>query len=395
MFAPKGPTWGYVTPGTGGFEDMGKREEWQVIKPLGEGGQSEVFNVRRPERTAERARCIREVIQHSGGVNAEGAPILAQALWNYARLESPAELGALKAFKTRGAGPEAEQQALERLKTEIRILGQDRHGLPRLLDFNEKERWIVTEYLPGGTLGDHPLAYKGNVPLALKALRSLAETVASLHKEGIVHRDIKPANVFIGTDGQLILGDFGIVYLPDLPDRLTRPDESVGPHEYMPPWGDLGERLERVQPNFDVYMLGKVLWCMVSGRLRLPREWFRRPEYDLVRTNPADPHMHMVNIILDKCVVEDPEKCLSSAADLLLVLNECLRVIDGGGQLLTPDVPRPCGICGKGLYKSEGPDGRQTGTQLLDANRVHVGTFYFRPFVCDYCKHIEFFKVGN
>ena len=64
---------------------MGKREKWQVIGPLGEGGQSEVFKVRRPARTAERGRCISEVIQHSGGVNAEAAPILAQALWNYAK----------------------------------------------------------------------------------------------------------------------------------------------------------------------------------------------------------------------------------------------------------------------------------------------------------------------
>jgi hypothetical protein len=45
----------------------------------------------------------------------------------------------------------------------------------------------------------------------------------------------------------------------------------------MPQWGDLGERLEHVQPNFDVYMLGKLLWCMVSGRLKLPREYHKKP----------------------------------------------------------------------------------------------------------------------
>jgi len=189
---------------------MGSREQWQEIEPLGEGGQSTVFKVRRPERTAERARCVQEVIQHSGGVNAKGAPIFAEAVWNYARSDSLAELGALKVFKTRGAGPEAEQRALQRLKIEIRILGQNRHGLPKLLDSNEEERWIVTEYLPGGTLSDHPLTYRGNVAHALKAFRSLVETVASLHKEEIVHRDIKPANVFIAADGQLVLGDFGI-----------------------------------------------------------------------------------------------------------------------------------------------------------------------------------------
>jgi serine/threonine protein kinase len=374
---------------------MGNREEWQEIEPLGEGGQSKVFKVRRPERTAERARCVEEVILHSGGVNAKGAPIFAQAVWNYARPGSMAELGALKVFKTRGAGPEAEQRELERLKSEITILAQNRRGLARLLDSNEEERWIVTEYLPGGTLSDHALTYKGNVALALKAFRSLVETVASLHKEGIVHRDIKPANVFIAADGQLVLGDFGIAYLPDLPHRPTGPRESVGPHECIPPWGDLGERLEKVQPNFDVYMLGKLLWCMVSGRLRLPREWYRRPEYDLTQPNPADPQMHMVNIILDRCVVEDPKKCLGFAEELLPVLDDCLLVIGAGGQLLTQDAPRPCRICGKGLYKAVGPGGGLAGTQLLNDNRVQVGAIYFRLFICDYCQHVEFFKVSN
>ncbi len=31
---------------------------------------------------------------------------------------------------------------------------------------------------------------------------------------------------------------------------------------YMPPWADIGGRLEKIDSNFDVYMLGKLLWCM-------------------------------------------------------------------------------------------------------------------------------------
>ena len=45
----------------------------------------------------------------------------------------------------------------------------------------------------------------------------------------------------------------GIVFLPDQPKRLTRTNESVGPHDYMPPWADVGGRLGDVHPNFDVY----------------------------------------------------------------------------------------------------------------------------------------------
>lgn len=92
--------------------------------------------------------------------------------------------------------------------------------------------------------------------------------------------------------------------MPDQPARLIRTDESVGPHDYMPPWGDVGAGLEKVHSNFDVYMLGKLLWCMVSGRLLLRREWFKEPQNDISSMFKDDPHAHVVNTILEKCVVE-------------------------------------------------------------------------------------------
>jgi len=37
---------------------MGKRTDWQVIEPLGGGGQSDVYLVRAPARIAERQKSI-------------------------------------------------------------------------------------------------------------------------------------------------------------------------------------------------------------------------------------------------------------------------------------------------------------------------------------------------
>ena len=150
----------------------------------------------------------------------------------------------------------------------------------------------MTEYCDGGPLENHLPTFRGNAKVALTSFRSLVETVVRLHREKIVHRDIKPQNIFVRDRYQLILGDFGVVFLPNRPHRLTTKNESVGPYDYMPQWAALGERLETVEPNFDVYMLGKVLWCMVSGRLRLPREYHHRPEFDLTETpkpSPATP----------------------------------------------------------------------------------------------------------
>ena len=251
---------------TGGWEQLGD--------PIGEGGQSNVYLVRRPARVAERNSAIEGLLHDPWGPFSASEMrgrlnVLLTSLSKYLRPDGPSDLGALKMFKIVGNGQESEE-AVGRLRNEITILQQNRPGLIKLLDASEQERWIVTEFMPDGTIEKHPTTYKGNLLGALKAFRSLVETTASLHKGNYVHRDIKPANVFIQGNG-LILGDLGIVFVPGQPDRLTVTDERVGPRDYMPQWADLGQRLENVHTNFDVYMLGKLLWCMVTGRLKLPR----------------------------------------------------------------------------------------------------------------------------
>jgi hypothetical protein len=156
----------------------------------------------------------------------------------------------------------------------------------------------------------------------------------------------------VRNDHELVLGDFGIVYLPNQPHRITRTNESVGPHDYMPPWGEIGGRLDNVHANFDVYMLGKLLWCMVSGHFLLQREWFRRPEYDLTKMFRNDPHVYMIDKILEKRVVENPNECVS-IGDIRAMVTAFMGVIEQRGQLLQEEVPRPCHICGVGEYKPE------------------------------------------
>lgn len=377
---------------------MANRAEWDQVRRLGGGGQSDVYLARIPERTKQRASCVAVINTLPPSLtttpeerNRSGSQFL-EALREYVRPDAPSELGAMKLFKIREEG--GEQQAIERLKQEIHVLQQNRPGLPKLMDSNESERWIVTEYFSRGTVEDNISLYKGNPALALKAFLSLLDTVAVLHDESIVHRDIKPANVFVRQDDQLVLGDFGIVFLPDQPNRLTRTNESVGPHDYMPPWADAGGRLGDVHPNFDAYMLGKLLWCMVSGRLLLQREWFKDPENDVSAMFRDDPHAYMINIILEKFVVDRPQSC-GSVRDMRAMVIAFLSVIERGGQLLKPGIPRPCHVCGIGNYEPElfGESDAALGLRLWKvpggANDIKVKGV--RLFACSNCGHIEFF----
>lgn len=245
-----------------------------------------------------------------------------------------------------------------------------------------------------GTLEDNLDKYKGSPALALKAFLSLVNTVTKLHDEGIVHRDIKPANVFVKEADQLVLGDFGIVYLPDQPARLTRTNESVGPHDYMPPWADVGGRLDKVGTAFDVYMLGKLLWCMVAGRLVLRREWFRRPENDVTVLFKHDPHAHMINTILEKCVVEHERDCVGIHEVRAMVIA-FVSLIEQGGQLLQKDIPRPCHVCGAGTYQEEL---LQQDNPVLSLRFWHLphgantSNMTVRVFTCSSCGHTALFK---
>jgi len=191
-------------------------------------------------------------------------------------------------------------------------------------------------------------------------------------------------------EDELVLGDFGIVFMPTVVERLTLTNERVGPRDYMPQWADLGERHEKVQPNFDVYMLGKLLWCMIAGRLKLPREYHRRQGFDLTGMFPNNRHMHLINSILDKCLVEEPEHCLASAQDLLQIVDRNLGVIDQGVPLLdqSGQLFLPCRICGRGSYQDSKSEVR---LQPFDAKNAPLSPSRLRVFVCNVCTHHEFF----
>jgi serine/threonine protein kinase len=380
-----------------------KKSDWQRVKeePLGEGGQSKVYLVRTPERTLQRLQCLAVVNSHIyNPTSTQEARLSANieyldALRNYIRPDLPKELGAMKEFKLR----DDEEQSLRRLQQEIDVLNENRPGLPKLLGSNIDERWMVTEFFSNGTLEDHLLEYKGNAALALKAFRSVVATIALLHKDDIVHRDIKPANIFIGKEHELILGDFGLVYVPNRPPRITRFEgETVGAGDFIPPatWRGMGVRLETVKTNFDVYMLGKVLWCMVAGKPKLEREFWNEPENDVTKLFPSDPSMYMVNDILGHSVVVRENKCLSSANDLLLVVDTHLETIKQGGQLLLEGIPRICHVCGVGRYERlrvANNDPFSYGVRLWKSGgATDISSLGVELWECGICHHVQFFR---
>jgi hypothetical protein len=166
----------------------------------------------------------------------------------------------------------------------------------------------------------------------------------------------------------------------------------------MPQWADKGDRLETVEPNFDVYMLGKLLWCMLSGRLRLPREYHTRPQYDLTKMFPTVKEMHLVNSLLDKCLCEEADSCLFSAQDLLTLVEATLAKIESN---LPPINDRgrldlKCLMCGRGVYRPITQSGTYGSLHVVQYDHAghQIAPIILRAFVCSVCSHYAFFAPG-
>jgi hypothetical protein len=86
-----------------------KMADWERVnpKPLGGGGQSDVYLVRTPERTDERKRSRENIDRHVPMTTGTAENITranlnyVEAIREYNRPDLPTELGAMKVFKLR------------------------------------------------------------------------------------------------------------------------------------------------------------------------------------------------------------------------------------------------------------------------------------------------------
>jgi serine/threonine protein kinase len=263
------------------------------------------------------------------------------------RPDDPAsELGALKKFDVPSDGSPEAEAAMRRLEREVEALRSTQHPrILKLIEANLSERWFVTEYHSRGTLADTQSRYKGDVPLALNAFRTIVEAVAELHKKGYVHRDIKSNNIFIADNDTLVLGDFGIAFFEDdQHTRLTEQYERVGSRDWMAPWAYTDVRVDDVRPTFDIFPLGKLLWTMVSGRRILPPyRTHRDRDFRLEEPFPGRPGIELVNSVLDKCIVTDEQNCLPNASALLDIVVSAIETLEQATSVQSIVLAAPSG----------------------------------------------------
>jgi hypothetical protein len=101
----------------------------------------------------------------------------------------------------------------------------------------------------------------------LHILLMVCDVVTFAHDKGVLHRDLKPENVMLGPYGEVLLMDWGLAASVGSPraQPLTLETVCSGTPAYMAP-EVAGCKLERIGTASDVYLLGGILYEIVTGR---------------------------------------------------------------------------------------------------------------------------------
>ncbi|MCC6545874.1 serine/threonine protein kinase [Candidatus Sumerlaeota bacterium] len=126
-------------------------------------------------------------------------------------------------------------------------------------------------------------------------IAQLGESLHTLHQSGFVHRDVKPSNVLLGSRGEVLLFDFGVVQESTGQSDLTDEGMALGTPTYNAP--ETFERCE-TSPLSDQYSLAVIIYQMLTTKLpmgvfpipsSIARDLPRDSETALLRALAHDP----------------------------------------------------------------------------------------------------------
>jgi hypothetical protein len=125
---------------------------------------------------------------------------------------------------------------------------------------------IAMELVPGGTLQERVRA-RGPLPVgeAVDCILQIIDGLEAAQRIGILHRDIKPSNCFLGEDGAVKIGDFGLSISTAVRTEpaLTATGAFLGTPAFCSPEQLRGEELSA---RSDMYSVGATLFFLLTGR---------------------------------------------------------------------------------------------------------------------------------
>jgi len=168
-----------------------------------------------------------------------------------------------------------EERQARRFRREVRITACLQHpGIPQVYDSGclpNRRPYFVMQFIRGADFAKVLLGrvdLRDNLQQHLDTFRSVALATAHAHQLGVVHRDIKPNNVYVSSDGNGYLLDWGLAALLDQCLVISHDLKTPAGHcaggvpRLMSPEQRMGQPTNR---RFDVFLLGGLLYFILSG----------------------------------------------------------------------------------------------------------------------------------
>jgi serine/threonine protein kinase len=203
--------------------------------------------------------------------------------------------------------------------------------------------WLVTDYVPGPSLGEAVARYGALPPSAVLILAArLAEGLVAVHAAGVIHRDLKPANVLLAEDGPRLI-DFGISQAADFA-QITSPTSVLGTPGFIAPELIQGGP---VGPASDVFTMAAVIAYAATGELpfgtgpadaRTLRVLYLAPDLEKV---PAG-----LRPLLERCLAKDPAERPTASEFLADLVAACPEAAEDRDDWLPANIlaeTRPLG----------------------------------------------------
>lgn len=217
------------------------------------------------------------------------------------------------------------EEAFSRFRREAQAAGRLSH--PRIVsiyEYNEDHdmAFIAMELINGKELKDYfDEKVHFSIEESINILLQLLDALDYSHSNGVIHRDIKPANIFITTNNQVKVADFGIAKIES--SHLTQTGSVLGTPSYMSPEQFQGLTVDR---RSDLYSAGVILYQLLTGKRPFTGSMITIMHKSL-NQNPVPPSElnHKVTKALDEVVLhamaKRPDDRFQSANEFIAALK--------------------------------------------------------------------------
>lgn len=190
----------------------------------------------------------------------------------------------------------------------------------------EKVRFLVSPYIPGGTL-----ATRVKSPMSIDQILRYGVEIASaldyLHNQGVIHRDLKTSNILLDQSDHTYLADFGLARI--ISDSTLAFHTGHGTPPYASP-----EQVssKEITSKSDIFSFGILLFEMFTGQL--PWNGKRQLGIEQLHSNQElpDPREYVTGLpplitnVLRRVTSVNPDLRPRSAAEVMKLLHHVFNI---------------------------------------------------------------------